>query len=859
MAVTPMMQQYLDIKSEYPDFLLFYRMGDFYELFGEDAKQAAESLNITLTQRRSSKEVEGVPMCGVPFHAAENYIAKLIKEGFKVALCEQTEDPKEAKKLRGSKALVKREVVRLYTGGTLTEESMLKAEENNYLVALTIYNGQIALAWADLSTGEFSMRNCKKHEVQSLLTRLNPSELILTSQSADDLQTELLPWQDFLSIVPETLFDTDTAKRDLSTYYDVKDLTAFGLTTEAEISASGALFAYLMQTQVGKIPQLNRPKVEASQSYMQLDLATRANLELTQTLRGEFKGSLLHALNRCVTAFGTRKLSQWITAPLQQEAEINNRLNAVETFINNPQARDDLRQFLKGAADMSRALSRLTLERGGPRDMNALRITLKLLPTLSQGLERFNSDLLTEIAQNFKGFDSLNIELDSALKADDLPLLVRDGGFIAQGYNAELDELKALNQDALTVLQKMEREEAEKLGVSSLKIKYNKVWGYFIEITKLNADKVPEHYIHRQTTANAQRFSTSELMDLERRIASAGQQALALEEKIYKELLILVNQQATELLTAAESLAELDVLTSAAEIAVERQYTRPEITSDKSLEIMDGRHPVVEQSVENFIANNAELSGGKLWLITGPNMAGKSTFLRQNALICLMAHMGFYIPATSAKIGVIDRIFTRIGASDDLARGQSTFMVEMVETANILNNATARSFVILDEIGRGTATYDGLSIAWSCVEHLSQETKCRALFATHYHELTVLEKEEPNILCYHVAVKEWQKDIVFLHQVKKGASPRSYGVHVGKLAGLPEKVTRRAEQILLNLEQGNQHSVPEKTEQLSFFEAPMQAEPDPSEVEERLNLTNPDDMTPRQAHQFLYELKGLMN
>ena len=864
MKMTPMMQQYTEIKDRHEGFLLFYRMGDFYELFGDDAIIAAEVLSITLTQRRSSKEQEGIPMCGVPFHAAEGYIAKLLENGHKVALCEQVETPEEAKARGGYKALVKRDVVRLYTGGTLTEDSMLPEKNHNYLAAVHTLGGEMSLGWLDLSSGEFAVTSVTPKTINAELARLNPKELLVDEKIAETTPA-LQNWQHLFSHSFTNIFDSRTAENTLKAHLGVSTLDGFGFESRVQGAVCGALIGYLEQTQKSKTAALLPPRVMVGNSYMHLDPATRTNLELTETLRGERKGSLLHALDRTVTSAGARMLSTWLTAPLTREAEIAARQDAVEAFLNEKQLRADIRTQLKTTPDLSRALSRLGLGRGGPRDLAAIRQSLNNLPALLSSMAQLKAQpsLLSVIGESLTGFEKLQTLLDNAVAEDDLPLLARDGGFIKAGYDAELDKYRNLNNSSLETLQNMERAEAEALGVSSLKIKYNKVWGYFIEITKTHADKAPDHYIHRQTTTNQQRFTTPELIDLEKELSSAETRAQEKELTLFADLVEKVCAEANPLLKAAHGLATLDVLTAAADLANQRKHVRPTMTDDRTFDISKGRHPVVENTVETFMPNDCDLSGDALWLLTGPNMAGKSTFLRQNALIAIMAHAGLFVPAESATIGVVDRVFTRVGAADDLARGQSTFMVEMVETATILNNASNRSLVILDEIGRGTATYDGLSIAWACVEYLSRNIKCRTLFATHYHELTQLADNTPNIHCYHVAVKEWENDIVFMHQVKPGASPRSYGVHVGRLAGLPNVVTNRAETILKQLESSSATGQ-NVTQQMPLFEiaqTPAGAntttpqEMRPSAVDVLLDDINPDTLSPKQALDLLYELK----
>ena len=840
---TPMMRQYKEIKAQHADFLVFYRMGDFYELFAEDAKIAASILDITLTQRRSSKEVEGIPMCGVPFHAAESYIAKLLKHNKKVALCEQTETPAEAKKARGNSALVKREVVRIYTGGTLTEDSMLNSQENNYLVAIHSLKGKMAISWSDLSTGEFLVTDTSIDTIQADIARLNPKEIITTKSFLKLHDSDLNYYKNIITIVENDLF---VVKPSDETYPNI-----------AQQTVVSALLGYIDKTQIDKTPSLKTAKSIASNSFLYMDAATRHNLELTKTLKGEKKNSLFDAIDKTVTSCGARLLSNWITSPLQDINLIKQRQNVIKEFKNDFASRSYIREILKQTADISRAISRITLDRSGPRDLQAVSNTLSLLPELTSHLEKYkNNDTIKNYINSFSHFNKLSNVLKNALINDTLPLLARDGGFIQNDYCEQLNKYKNIATNGLTLLKDLEREEAEKTGISSLKIKYNKVWGYFFEITKSHVDKIPDYYIHRQTTTNAQRFSTSELMELEREYSSAEAYCLKRELEIFAELVNMIKSQVNMLLDAAESLAALDVLVAGGELADCQNYNQPIIDDSYAFEIENGRHAVVEKVENEFIPNNSSLSECEIWLVTGPNMAGKSTFLRQNALITILAHMGYFVPADKAHIGLVDRIFTRIGAADELSKGQSTFMVEMVETANILNNSTQRSLVVLDEIGRGTATYDGLSIAWACVEHLLIHNKCRGIFATHYHEMTKLAEDFPKLKCYHVAAKEWEDKIIFLHKIKQGASPGSYGIHVGQLAGLPCSVTKRAADILSQLEKSGAKGE-QISPQMNFFNAQPQTAMK-SKVEEALHTILVDDLTPREAHDLLYDLKSMV-
>ncbi|HAG53094.1 MAG TPA: DNA mismatch repair protein MutS [Alphaproteobacteria bacterium] len=867
--VTPMMKQYLELKAKYPKFLLFYRMGDFYELFQDDAKTAASVLGITLTQRRSSKDVDGVPMCGVPFHAAEGYIAKLVRNGFKVALCEQVESPAQAKKERGASALVKRDVVRLFTAGTLTEESMLSPTENNYVLSVIKNMSEYVIAWLDISAGSFNYSKVAYDDISTEICRIAPSEIILSESLAEKLVTDF-PELDYNKFTEKyhDYFNHSRCEDLIKKTYKVDTLQGFGIADKGEVIACGTLLQYIAETQMRDVDNLSKPTELKSNAILHIDAQSRANLEIMRTTRGEIKGSLFDAINYTLTPFGNRKLQEFLATPLQDLNIINHRLDAVEELLKKLLVKQDLMSDLKLFGDFERSLSRIAYDRASPRDLLVIKNAAKLFNPLAEKLDELDGAIFAQIANSLRGFEELEILLDKALLDEDLPLLARDGNFIKAGFCAEFDKYKSLSTNGLTMLRNLEAAEQEKLGISTLKVKYNKVWGYFIEVTKQYADKIPEHYIHRQTTTNAMRFTISELMDLEREISSSGSLSLERELQLFKLITDSVMGIHGKLMNAAGGLAELDVFCSSSTLAEKKNYVRPELTTGLDFDIKKGRHPVIEKTVENFIPNNAELTDSKLWLITGPNMAGKSTFLRQNAIIALLAHVGLFVPAESAKIGLVDRIFTRVGASDDLSKGQSTFMVEMVETANILNNATERSFVILDEIGRGTATFDGLSIAWGCVEHLVKKNKSRGLFATHYHELTVLQDSFDKIENHHVKVKEWDGEVVFLHEVGEGASPGSYGIHVAKIAGLPKTATNRAQKILATLESTKlidaNGKVSTADNSMDLFSMANFSEPEviieKDEKAERLKQViadiNVDDLTPREALDYLYSLKG---
>jgi DNA mismatch repair protein MutS len=879
---TPMMVQYLEIKQAHPNCLLFYRMGDFYELFFDDAVAAAATLDITLT-RRGQHNGEDIPMCGVPVHSHENYLLRLIRHGHRVAICEQMEDPAEAKK-RGGKSVVKRAVVRVVTPGTLTEDSLLDARSNNFLSALAETAGGVGLAWLDLSTGDMTLQPVTRDGLPAALQRLDPQEVVLPERLVQqpDLFELFGEWKSRLTVQPNSRFDSENGRKRLLDLFGVGTLDAFGNFSRAEIAAAGALVDYVELTQKGRVPRLNPPRQMAQGSVMEIDAATRRNLELTRTLTGERKGSLLAAIDRTVTGPGARLLAGWLAAPSTDPGEIGGRLDMVEFCVAEDRTRTEARALLRQCPDMERALSRLTLGRGGPRDLACIRDGLERAAEMRRVLANAGTTpgpAGIKKATSALGEHSALIDQLTRALAPELPLLSRDGGFIAAGYALQLDDLVTLRDESRRLIAAMQARYADLAGVTGLKIRHNNVLGYYIEVTPTHADKLmtgkaAETFIHRQTLASAVRFTTVELNELERRIAEAADKALAVELTLFDELVKDVTARADAICEAAQSLALLDVVTGLAELAEERRYCRPVVDDSLEFDIRAGRHPVVEAVLAasegaRFVANDSNLApDDRLWLLTGPNMAGKSTFLRQNALIAVMAQIGSFVPADHCRIGVVDRLFSRVGAADDLARGRSTFMVEMVETAAILNQAGPRALVILDEIGRGTATFDGLSIAWACVEHLHEATRCRALFATHYHELTALAAKLPRLSCHTMRIKEWRGEVVFLHEVAAGSADRSYGIHVARLAGLPEAVIARAEQVLEILEKGDQAgSVARLADDLPLFSVALRRkEPEaaaapagPSAVEQALAAINPDDLTPKAALEELYRLRGLLS
>jgi DNA mismatch repair protein MutS len=871
MTVTPMMAQYLEIKAAHPDALLFYRMGDFYEMFFDDAVAAAESLDIALT-KRGKHEGNDIPMCGVPVHAAEGYLLTLIRKGYRVGVCEQLESPAEAKK-RGYKSIVKRDVVRLVTPGTLTEDSLLNARSHNYLAAFVEVRDQAAIAWVDISTGMFNAMKANQTRLGPELARLSPSELIVPQALENDLHQLVTEFGISLTGFSGSSFDSTSGEKRLCDLFGVSTLDAYGNFDRAEIAAMGAIVEYLNITQKGKLPLLQPPQQEQHNKTVQIDAATRRNLELTQALSGGRAGSLLAVIDTTVTAGGARLLERRLSAPSRLLETVSDRLNAVSHVVENTQITEDVREKLRQVPDLDRALSRLSLDRGGPRDLTAIRNGLAEASLIASNGLGDAPKLLSSALQSLTGHDDLVGLLDQALIAEP-PLLARDGGFIAPEYDEDLDEARKLRDEGRSVIAQMQKEFATQTGISTLKIKHNNVLGYFIETTATHADRMlspplNETFIHRQTTANQVRFTTIELSEMETKILNAGNRALEIEKRLYEILKRTILDSAALITQTARGLAEIDLATSLAQLARAQDWCKPTVDTSRAFNIIAGRHPVVEkalrdQSGQPFIANDCDLSAtdtSNIWLLTGPNMAGKSTFLRQNALIALLAQMGSYVPATSAHIGMISQLFSRVGASDDLARGRSTFMVEMVETAAILNQADDHALVILDEIGRGTATYDGLSIAWATLEHLHDVNQSRALFATHYHEMTALSGKLVGVDNATVAVKEFDGDVVFLHEVKKGAADRSYGVQVAKLAGLPDAVIARARVVLEALEKGEREGgTTQKTliDDLPLFASTPPPVPVKVEASPALDLLGdilPDELSPKQALDLIYKLK----
>lgn len=872
--VTPMMEQYLKIKEQNQNALLFYRMGDFYELFFDDAKIAAKELNIALT-KRGKHLGEDIPMCGVPVHSHESYLAKLIKKGHKVAVCEQTEDPAEAKK-RGAKSVVKRDVIRLITPGTITEDTLLNAKAANYLAAIALIRNNLGIAWVELSTGQFQTQFLNKiKDLPSVLARINPSEILCSEDimQNEDIKKYLSDYKAALSFRPSSCFNSSLAYEKLQVAFNVNSLDAFGSFEKEEITAAGVLIDYIKITQKGLSPKIIPPVSLKSNAFMEIDNATRNNLEITKPLNLNENKTLLSVVDYTVTNAGGRMLLQFLNAPLTDFIKINQRLDAVEYFFDNYELVNKIRGIFKSFPDIERALSRICLNRPSPKDVLAIKNGLELVPLIKSA---FNDDISLMPKLIAKALVALNdySELINLLRAglnENLPNSIKDGGVIKPGFNNELDEMREIKNFSAENIAKLQNKYAIQTGVSSLKIKFNNLLGYFIEVNDKNAEPLIKdiNFIHRQTLANVMRFTTKEITDFEHKIKNADTQTLALEMHLFFDFCNKIIDEADNILKTAEAAAFLDVASSLALLAQDKNYTRPKVDDSLDFIIKNARHPVVEsvlfkENNADFIGNDCDLSTNnkRLWIITGPNMAGKSTFLRQNALIAILAQIGSFVPADEAKIGVVNKLFSRVGASDDLARGHSTFMVEMIETAAILNQADERSLVILDEIGRGTATFDGLSIAWAVAENLHNINKCRALFATHYHELTELAQSLEHLSLNTVAIKEFNDEIVFLYKVIKGAADRSYGIHVAKLAGLPQNVINRAKNILNTLENTEKYNPKTKINNaLPLFEKLIENSPvdeNAIKIKNALENINPDNLAPKEALELLYSLKNML-
>lgn len=872
------MSQYLEIKAANPGLLLFYRMGDFYELFFEDAQTASRALGIALT-KRGKHLGEDIPMCGVPVRTADQYLLRLIKLGHRVAVCDQIEDPAVAKK-RGAKAVVRREIVRLVTPGTLTEDELLDPRRSNYLLAIVRGRSEskYALAWVDISTGEFSTTVCDAAQLRFEFARLEPTEVILPESLVADSAIEGASSESKIAVspLPDARFDSINGDERLRKYYNIATLDGFGGFSRSQIAAAGAILDYVSLTQVGKLPNIRPIRAIAEGGLLVIDAATRNNLEIVKTLDGQRSGSLLSTIDLTVTGAGGRLLASRISAPLVDISAINSRLDAVGFFFSAPSLRQRIQSLLREVPDIERVLARIALNRGGPRELDAvakgLSLAMKVCECIAPVTGLAAIPPLVSLARESLGrdFSRLHEEISSAL-GPRLPALARDGGFIVDGYRKDLDGARNLRDHSQKVIAELQSSYSAKTGIKSLKVRHNNVLGYFVEIGQQHGAPMSSNsgeFIHRQTISNSMRFTTVELGNLEQKIAEAANTALAIELEIYESLLNSTKAIASQIAEAANALAELDVMCALAELAEKRNYVRPIVDEGTDFSVVGGRHPVVEASLEDgrFVANDCIFTAGenrrRIWLVTGPNMAGKSTFLRQQALIVLLAQMGSFVPAKQAQLGIVDRLFSRVGAADDLARGRSTFMMEMVETAAILNQATSRSLVILDEIGRGTSTFDGLSIAWASLEHLHNVNQCRTLFATHFHELTALAAKLEYLGNLTMKVKEWNDQIIFLHEIELGAADRSYGIHVARYAGLPMEVVTRANNILTLLEKGEQStSRRQLIDDLPLFssanaqiESPVKEDP----IASYLAAIHPDHISPREALEAIYRLKSMM-
>lgn len=858
---TPMMQQYFRIKAEHPTELVFYRMGDFYEMFFDDAKLAARVLDVTLTARGKSGG-EPIPMAGIPYHAAEGYLAKLVKQGISVAICEQIGDPST------SKGPVERKVVRVVTPGTVSDEALLDAGRDNLLVAVAAFEDQYGIASLDMGSGRFAVLEVGSDlELISELERLRPAELLMP----ESMQLQSLP-QKGLRKRPDWEFDWQTGRRLLTGHFGTKDLVAFGCDhLTAGIAAAGCLYNYAKETQRADLNHLSAPVIEHLDDTVAMDSATRKNLELDMNLLGQEEHTLFAVLNSTTTAMGSRLLRRWLHRPLRNLELLTARQDAIAALLHN-YTFERCRKPLKHIGDLERILGRIALRSARPRDLSRLGASLAVLPQLQSELLGVDAELIQQLANHAAEFPELVDTLEKAI-VENPPVVMRDGGVIAEGYDAELDELRNISSNAGEFLVRLEEQEKQRTGIPTLKVGYNRVHGYYIEISRGQSSKAPAEYIRRQTLKNAERFITPELKEFEDKALSAKSRALTREKALYEELIERVNHDLLPLQMSAAAISELDLLACLAERADQLNYCRPELQYTPGIHIVEGRHPVVEQVLETpFVPNNLGLDDDtRMLIITGPNMGGKSTYMRQTALIVLLAQVGSFVPASHCRLGLVDRIFTRIGSSDDLAGGRSTFMVEMTETANILHNATANSLVLMDEIGRGTSTYDGLSLAWACAEHLARKVCAFTLFATHYFEITSLPERISAMANVHLDATEHHDNIVFLHNIRTGPANKSYGLQVAKLAGIPQPVLDCAKLQLARLEQGAPASQPAASVQSHATEVPStkakqtahkKVQPDlfasmaPSEVEQKLKALNLDQLTPFAALQLLYDLKS---
>jgi len=847
LAITPMMKQYLALKSAHKDYLLFFRLGDFYELFFDDALIASKALNIVLT-KRGKQSGDDIPMCGVPHHSATHYINELLRDGYSIAICEQLEPSEEAKK-RGYKEVVRREVVQIITPGTLMDDQLLDPKNANYLMSIAGHNNLFSISWIELTTGEFYVSNCSKTQIINEISRLTPKEILIPKKLSDD--QSILNSKVALTVRSDNIYDYKSCVSRLEDYYKINSIKGLGDFNQAQVMAAGSLVEYIVHTQKNNLPKLKVLKKLDREFFMEIDASTRMSLELDKTAENrEF--NLLNTIDKTITSAGARLIKNRLNSPLNNSAVINKRLDCVEFFCNKNDLRKQTREYLRYFPDVQRALSKIFINKAIPRDLNVVKNGLKIATMVSELLRIKDTKLIDEInslVSQIFGYGKLVTELEEALIPSEEP--IEGQSFIKKGYNSYLDELYDLKNNSNEKIISIREKYRKKTGVQNLKISKNNIFGYFVEVTSLNADKLDgAFFIHKQTLGNYVRYFTTELKDLQNVLLNCDNKISNLEQEIFNKLCDSAKNYFDEISLVIDSISNLDFYSSLAEFAVQNNYVRPIVDGSDTFLIEEGRHPVVEHfQKENFISNTSNITEEeKIWLITGPNMAGKSTFLRQNALICILAQIGSYVPAKKVHIGVVDKIFSRIGAADNIAKGESTFMVEMTETAYIINNATRKSLVILDEIGRGTSTHDGISIAWAVLEHLHNKINCRTLFATHYHELTRLNKYLSKVANYTMEVKEWNKKIVFLHKIISGVADSSYGIYVAELAGLPKDVISTAKKILCNFEKQDAIEVQNSYQEDNNVEE--------NEVLIMLKNIDINNISPMQAQQILFELKN---
>lgn len=869
---TPVMRQFLDVKFANIDCLVLFRMGDFYELFYEDAITAARVLGIALTKRGKTDDDE-IAMCGVPYHALENYLNKLLEDGFKVAICDQLETPEEAKKRGGYKAVVNRDVTRIITPGTIIEESLLEAGEPNYLVSIAIGKNNAALSYVDLSTSEIAIISVPEEQIINELARLKPKEILLAEKyRASELASQIGSMLNMrISFQVDSFYAVNKCRKNLLDFYRIKDTGAIGELEETQISAVGGVIEYISITQKDNLPKLPKPKILNYQKFMTIDASTRRNLEICFTTSGSIRGSLFGCIDHSVTKSGSRLLYKYLSTPLIDIKGINKRLDLTKYFYEDIRLTNDLRTLLKKTGDLERCITRLNMGRSTPKDLLSIKYTIEIAEEIravfvtQKGIELPRH--IEKLVEPLVGLNDLYESIDSIIK-DDAPNITANGGIIKHEYHPKVKELYDLINNSHIAIEKLRDQYRKKTGIDTLKISNNNVLGLFIDITARHANKISdEKFIHRQTTANSIRYTTAELQELESKIVNAKILVISLEQEIYNELCQKISNEQIALYKMSESLSLLDVYSNFAYVADENNYVMPEISSDMIFEVKGGRHPVVEKSLkknrESFVCNDCNLEfDERVWLLTGPNMAGKSTYLRQNAIIAILAHIGSFVPAESAKIGVVDKIFSRIGAGDDLNKGQSTFMLEMLETSAILAQATHKSLIILDEVGRGTSTYDGVAIAWSVLEYVHDKIRARCLFATHYHELTKMEEVLPALKNYTVAIDDTGESVLFLHKIKRGSADKSYGVHVAEMAGLPKSVIKKAASLLEKFEResikSNKKMMKQESYNMNLFELNNSSEnPKHKKLFDKVIAIEPDKLSPREALDVLYKLKDI--